>query len=112
MQGGCSNQDIKIRNEFPSPAKQRTDVCKPFHDRIIERQQGEWRKKLAKGRQVGLWVRISKSHIIDFPNGDVTDGNPFWMKMSVESSRFLLSSQKLDQPIGIKQIGHSNLWSV
>ena len=49
MGSGGSNQDIKIGDQFTSSAEIGTNFSKFFHDRVIQSQQCEWCKKLAKG---------------------------------------------------------------
>src|SRR6266550_5640698 len=90
MEGGGSNQDIKIRDQFTSSAEIGTNFSKFFDDGVIQRQQCEWRKKLAKGYEMGLWVGIGKGHIIDFPYRDVADVNLVGMDVLVEGSRFVV----------------------
>ncbi len=111
MEGGCAKQQIKVRDQFTSSAQIGTNFSKSFYDRVIERQQCEWRKKLAKGYEMGLWIVVGKGHIIDFSHRDKTDGHLVWMDALVEGIRFLESSKKLYKPIGIKKIGHKNLQS-
>jgi hypothetical protein len=74
LEGGRSNQEIKIGNHLASTAKVRTDSRKNLHCGIVEAQYGKCAKKLPDSRN--LQVRFSRicGTIIEFTARDDADG--------------------------------------
>ncbi len=66
MQGGCSEQRIKVSNQLALPTKQGADFRKALHDRVIETKKGKLSKELSKSTQVCLGIGIGKSPFMAF----------------------------------------------
>src|SRR5438128_984512 len=60
---------------------------------------------------MSLGVCVVKGQIVDFSDGDVADGKGVRVETVVERRSFIASCQHVNNPIGIKQIGHSLLRS-
>src|SRR6266849_8596034 len=97
-----TNEDIKVRDHLSTAAKKRTDFGKPFHDRLVKIKDGKRGKELSKGLQVGLGIGIAKCDIIDFPYGDVADGNFFWIDAFMGKNGFSTACKHLDNPISVE----------
>src|SRR5689334_20294004 len=105
-----TNENIEIRNNFPSPSQERPHLGKLLHNRVGQRQKGEGGEKLAEGGQVRLWIGEGIGNLVDFLNAHVTDGNSAKIKLRMSGNGLRSSGENVNDPTRVQEVVHRWLW--
>src|SRR5258708_6279154 len=73
MDGSCSNEDIKITDNFACPSQFSSDASKILHDRLSRRKNNDRAQEALKHVCCFLWIAPKMNTLIDFSIGNKTD---------------------------------------
>jgi hypothetical protein len=109
MKRGSSNEEVKVRDEFPAAPKGRADPSKSKHDFIIQIKDRKWADELAEAGNMFFKVGGPERSFVYLPDSNPSDRNSIKSELLEGRNNRRAPCQCIDSPIGVEEIRHYGL---